>query len=99
MDNEDIFEAEAVLEGTEAGTEFSGYISSINPEIRAKVVGNSGYDKQPSSITTEESLLLPNGSSRSHISGEGDENAPRNTSGSADFEGLPWWKKPSVRLC
>lgn len=58
-----------------------------------------GLDKHMTTITTEETPLLPNSPSNGSSPGGDDErNANARWSIDTDFEGLPWWKKPSVGL-
>ena len=96
MENDEIFEAEATLEGDEADQRGSDHINSNDTGVRAMIAGNGGYDKHLTSVTTEESPLLPNGSGSDSVSGEYDEDAATNMPGATDFEGMPWWKTPSV---
>jgi hypothetical protein len=66
---------------------------------KAMVTTDSGYDKQLISPISEESPLLSNGSENGRNSApsgnEGESDAEWH--GAKDFEGLPWWRRPSVR--
>lgn len=98
MESGEIFEAEVALEDDEADQRGSDNINGNNTGVRAMIAGNGGYDKHVVSVTTEESPLLPDGSGSGSASGEGDEDAATNMPGATDFEGIPWWKTPSVGL-
>jgi hypothetical protein len=98
MESGEIFEAEVTLEGDEADQRGSDNINGNNTGIRAMIAGNGGYDKHLASVTTEASPLLPDGSGSGSESGEDDEDAATNMPGATDFEGMPWWKTPSVGL-
>jgi len=98
MESDEIFEAEASLEGDEAP---QGGIDRINVNdsgVRATIAGNGDYNKHIVSVTTEESPLLPNEPGSGSESGENGEDAAANMSGATDFEGMPWWRTPSVGL-
>jgi hypothetical protein len=97
MDSNQLFEAEATLEGDEIEQRLSGHNNDNDTGVRAMIAGNGGYDKHLASVTMEESPLLSNGSGS--ISGEdNDGDAVTQWPGATDFKGLPWWKTPSVRL-
>jgi hypothetical protein len=64
--------------------------------VGASVATDSGYDKQLVSPISEGSPLLSNGPAN------GRNDAPNGNEGiewhgAKDFEGLPWWRRPSVR--
>lgn len=98
MENDQIFEAEVALEGNEFGQSVAQHTDGNNTGARTIVAGNGGYDKHIASTNTEEMPLLPSGSGNGNVLG-GDHNGNSGTRwlGESDFEGLPWWKKPSVR--
>ncbi len=99
MESNQLFEAEAALAGGEVEQGESGHVNGNGNDtgVRATIAGNGGYDKHLVSVTAEESPLLPSGSGSS--SGEDDEGAAvTQWPGATDFEGLPWWKTPSVSL-
>jgi len=101
MDSNQLFEAEATLEGDEIEQRLSGHNNDNDNDndtgVRAMIAGNGGYDKHLASVTMEESPLLPNGSgSASEEDNDGD--AVPQWPGATDFKGLPWRKTPSVRL-
>jgi hypothetical protein len=98
MENDQIFEAEATLEGEEYEQSRLDYTSGRNAGVRTMMASNSGYDKHIASTTTEETPLLPNGSGNDSGPSDADnENTGLDWQGETDFEGLPWWRKPSVR--
>lgn len=97
MGSDKIFETEAT-EGDEADQRAGDNIDGNDAGVRAMTGGNAGYDKHFASITTEESPLLPSGSGSSSASREDDEDAATDMPGATDFEGMPWWKTPSVGL-
>jgi hypothetical protein len=98
MESDEIFEAEASLEGDEAPQRGIDRIGVNDAGIRAMIAGNGDYNKHLVSVTTEESPLLPTESGSGSASGENGEDAATNMPGATDFEGMPWWKTPSVGL-
>jgi hypothetical protein len=98
MENNQLFEADASLD---AGAEEQGGQSFSRPGdigVEAMMAANGGYDKYLAS-TSEETSLLPGGADRTALPGDGNGgNVGTNWPGEADFEGLPWWKRPSVSL-
>ena len=98
MESDEIFEAEAALEGDEAGQRRSNHINGNGIGVRAMIDGNGRYGKHLASVTTEESPLLPSGSGSGSTSEEGDGDARTNIPGATDFEGMSWWQTPSVGL-
>jgi hypothetical protein len=98
MENDEIFKTKTTLESDKTHQRGSDHINGNSTGVQAMMAGNSGYDKHLTSVTTEESPLLPDRSSSDGASGEEDEDAATNIPGTTDFEGMPWWKTPSVGL-
>jgi MFS family permease len=97
MENNQLFEAEAILEDDEVEQRLGGHNNNNGTGIRAMTAGDGVYDKHLVSVSTEESPLLANRSGGA--SGEdNDGDTGTQWPGATDFEGLPWWKRPSVRL-
>jgi hypothetical protein len=99
MENDQIFEAEASREASEYGHTGRDQNGADKMEVAARVATNSGYDNQLDSRTSEDSPLLSN-EPVDATDGWPDDNGDANGGewhGAKDFEGLPWWRTPSVR--
>jgi hypothetical protein len=97
MENDQIFEAETSLERDEYDESGADQTNGNSTGVGKLMAGNGGYEKHIASTTTEETPLLPNGSGNGSAPIDDDnENTGTRWPGETDFEGLPWWNKPSV---
>ena len=99
MENEEVFQADAELDGHEHMHSRSPHRSTQKGHDTVKAaLGGLEADRD---VHNEESPLLP--SNRTDGGGEASEpgasetREPPKWDGERDFEGRPWWKKPSVR--
>ena len=96
MENNEAFEAEAALEARERSQRFqrrgNGTVKSTTGGSGSR--NGSDYDDTP--LLSRE--LNHDYGSSSELVEESDSRAPPEWSGERDFEGKPWWNKPSVCL-
>ena len=95
MENEEVFQADAEINGLE-----HIYSRSSHP---SKNKGHEALRVTPGRHThDEESPLLSSvredGSGEAPEHGVGEIREPPKWDGEGDFEGRPWWNKPSVRF-
>ena len=98
MDNEAAFEADAEVHGREQAHSPSPYLSTQKGHDIVKASeGGSQLERQ---IHNEETpLLSPNrgdGGREAAEAGAGEPRGPPKWDAEGEFEGLPWWNKPSV---
>ena len=95
MENEQVFEADAELHGIEYMRSRSSHATAQKSRSPVKATFH-GIEIEANSPSEESPLLPPD--HRDGGSGEASEDgdAPAKWNGERDFEGLPWWKKPSV---
>lgn len=98
MENNQAFEAEADIEALERVDRHLHQRSSRNGRNTMKAA-LGGFDTE-GERNDENSPLLPPGLAEDRESegnGDGDRRDSPTWSGERDFEGHPWWNKPSVR--
>lgn len=99
MENEEAFQADAELDGREHIHLRSSHRSSQKGHDTVKAA--LGDLEADSDIVHEESPLLPSiradGGGEAFEHGASEPREPPKWEGQGDFEGRPWWKKPSVR--
>ena len=99
MENEEPFEADAEIQGLEQMRARSSH--RFTQKGHDTLVGASADFQPDRDINSEESPLLP--PNYGHGGGEASEHSadevrgPPTWDGERDFEGRPWWNKPSVR--
>lgn len=99
MENEEVFQADAELDGLERMYTGSSHRATQKGHGTAKTALGSSESERD--IHDEETPLIS--SSREDRGAEESENGagetrePPKWDGERDFEGRPWWNKPSVR--
>ena len=99
MDNEAAFEADVEVHGLEQMHSRSSHRSTDKGHDTVKA-SLGGFESEREIHNEESPLLSPNrvdGSREASSEGVNGPREPPRWDGERDFEGLPWWKKPSVR--
>lgn len=99
MENEAAFEADTEVHGLEQMRSSSPYRSTQKGHDTVKA-SSGGFESEREIYNEESPLLSPNredGSREASEDGAGGPSEPPKWDAERDFEGLPWWKKPSVR--
>jgi hypothetical protein len=96
MENNHLFETDAGLDAGDEEQNRAGYKNGNNAGLKAAVAANGGYDEHLTSRTSEETPLLPEQSGTSETGHNDGDNTNSYWPGATDFEGMPWWKTPSV---
>lgn len=99
MENEEAFEADAEVDGLEQMRSRSAYRSTQKGHNTIKEV-LGGFESERDIHNEESPLLSPdrgNGVREASEQGAGETMGPPKGDGEGDFEGRPWWNKPSVR--
>jgi hypothetical protein len=93
MDSNHIFEADATLNTEEEERNGTGYRNVNSTGLKAAAAANGGYDGHLESSAAEDTPLLAGGAD---AGAPGSSDGETIWPGATDFEGLPWWKTPSV---
>ena len=98
MENDQVFEAEAEIESGSrslvAGRDASNTKSTKLGEVTATLANAAPGGQRLQNIVDETEPLLGRRDSADAGSDDGEPDWP----GKRDFEGAPWWKRPSVRI-
>ncbi len=98
MENEQVFEVNAELRGLEHMDSPSSYPSTQKGHDTGKAAFR-GLESEGSIRNEESPLLSPNREdegAEGSDHGVGETREPPKWDGERDFEGRPWWNKPSV---
>lgn len=98
MENEEAFEADAEVDGLEQMRSRSAYRSTQKGHNTIKEA-LGGFESERDIHNEESPLLSPdrgNGGREASEQGAGETMGPPKGDGEGDFEGRPWWNKPSV---
>lgn len=99
MENEEAFEADAEIHGLEQMRSRSSY-RSMHKGHDTVIAASGGFESERD-IQSEDSPLLPSnrgdGGREASEYGADETRGPPKWDGERDFEGRPWWNKPSVR--
>ena len=99
MESSRAFEADAELDALARNPSGSSHRTQTGYNAAQAAAG--GLDLEPDS-DHEDSFLLPKQSGDNHLNSDGDTSVEEGEahseewSGAHDFDGLPWWKRPSV---
>ena len=96
MENEEVFQADAELHGLAHMDLRSSYPTKQKGHDIAKAALR-GIQVERDISSEESPLLSRNSEDRDREASEREIRGPPKWDGERDFEGLSWWKKPSVR--
>ncbi len=100
MENEEVFEADAEIRGLEQMRSRSSHRSTQKGHD-AEIAALGGFESERETRNEESPLLSPDrGDQGREAPGNGADETRESPKwdGERDFEGQPWWNKPSVKF-